>query len=341
MNGLAESIDHMLAVEFRRSAATVSSGVIDPLYRSARDQASEPLAWAAAKALLSAGSDEGTIYIATGHVHPVALPAGETDGPLGAVALAKALVGLASARVVLLCEDVVVPVLRAVCIAAGLNVREPEDLPLPRSVAVLPFPTDPVEGRAVAERLVADATAVVAIEKIGPCEGGGYRTGSGSRVDDSLAKVDYLVDLARDAGILTIGIGDLGNEMGMANIAPAVRETVRTGTVIASTVATDLLIVAGCSNWGAYGVVAGMAALTSDPNVLHTGEHERYMLEAASNLGCVDGFSTGPTREVDGASLATHIAWVDLLRDIVTIALDKRIPERHAIERALGGLEES
>lgn len=323
-----------MAVEFRRSGQTVSSGVIDPLYHAARDLMGAPLAWSAASALLEAAAS-GTVYIVTGHVHPVALPVGETDGPLGAVSLARAVVALTGARVVLLCEEVVAEVMRVVSVAAGLNVREPDELPLPRSVAVMPFPTDVEEARALASELIQGASAVVAVEKIGPCEGGGYRTGSGSRVDESLAKADLLFDLAAKKGVLTIGIGDLGNEMGMGKIASAVREIVKTGPTIASLVATDHLIVAGCSNWGAYAIVAAAAAQANRTDVLHTGEDERYMLEAACAAGCVDGFSTGPTMEVDGAGVRTHMAFADLLADIVRIGLDTRTPDRHVIERSL------
>lgn len=334
--GLAESIDHLICVEFRRSGATVNNGVIDPLYRAARARAGGPLAWMGGEALLDACSSSGgaPVYIATGHVHPVLMPSGETDGPLGAVALARAIVECTDAPVILLAEEVVVPILFAACNAAGLNVRDASALPLPRSVAVQSFPIDEAEARDAAAQMIAGAAAVVTVEKIGRCRGGGYRTGSGTDVTASLAKVDILVDTANASGVLTIGIGDLGNEIGMASIAETVLEVIRTGVgeTIVSEVPTDHLIVAGCSNWGAYGMVAAIAAQTGTPSALHSGDLERYMLEAICAAGAVDGFTVGPTREVDGAGMRTHAAFADLLSDIVVIALDSRTPERHKVE---------
>jgi hypothetical protein len=114
-----------------------------------------------------------------------------------------------------------------------------------------------------------------------------------------------------------------------------VAKVVRHGDVLASTVETDHLIVAGCSNWGAYGLVAALAALTGRPDILHTGASERAMVAAADAAGMVDGFSMAPTREVDGAPVDAHAAFVELLRTITLIALDGRTPPRHRLEQGV------
>lgn len=333
--GLAETIDHLLCAEFRRSGPTINDGVIDPLYKAARALRGGPLAWGAAQDLLHAAGSGGTIYLTTGHVHPLALPYGETDGPPGVVALARALLETTSATIVILTEDVVTSVLKAACNAAGLVVRPREHLPLPRSVAVSAFPIDRSEALSTARELVKDAVAVVAVEKIGPCEGGGYRTGSGTDVAESLAKVDLLFDAAREMDVLTVGIGDLGNEIGMAALADTVKQVVRKGDTLASAVHTTSTVVAACSNWGAYGVAAALAAIANSPEAIHTEDLEKRIVEASCLAGAVDGFSTGPTLEVDGAPLATHAAFVRLLNDVTLIALDRRTPERHLIENDL------
>lgn len=330
LRGLPETIDHLLCVEFRRSG--IHDGVIDPLYRAAREVAGAPLAWTAAEDLLDRAGPKQSVIIATGHVHPMALPVGETDGPPGAVALARAILETTAAAPILITESVVVPILMAACNAAGLVVRARDQLPQPRSVAIEAFPVDADEADRATIGLLEGACAVVTVEKIGRCAGGGYRTGSGTDVEPHLAKVDRLVDEARSRGVLTIGIGDLGNEIGMARIARAVVRLVKRGDIIASTVETDHLLVAACSNWGAYGLAAAMAAQTNTPAALHTGDLEARLIEACCQAGAVDGFSTGPTREVDGAGIRTHAAFVDLLGDVVRIGLDRRIPERHRIE---------
>jgi hypothetical protein len=327
LSSLAESIDRLMAIEFRPGGAP--HGIIEPLYRAARALAKEPLAFLAATQLRAAVEAGGMAYIATGHVHPVALPAGETDGPPGAVVLARALILGQGAPVTILCEEAVIPAVRGTCSAAGLVVRPREQLPLPRSVAVEAFPVEPDRAAEMARDLVVNAAAVVTIEKIGPAFAGGHRTASGTDVSADVAKVDVLVEQARAAGRLTIGIGDVGNEIGMAAIADTVYETLAAGRQVACKTETDYLIVGGCSNWGAYAMAAALAALSGDIELLHDGEMERAMIAACCAAGAVDGFSAAPTLEVDGGGWPFHAAFVELLRGIVKLSLDRRKPPRH------------
>ena len=48
-------------------------------------------------------------------------------------------------------------------------------------------------------------------------------------------------------------------------------------TTMASAIATDVAIPASISNWGAYGIAAGLAILKRDPTLLHDGATERAM----------------------------------------------------------------
>src|SRR5262249_27454304 len=61
---------------------------------------------------------------------------------------------------------------------------------------------------------------------------------------------------------VTIGVGDGGNEIGMGKLPwPLIADRIPGGATIACRVATDHLIVAGVSNWGAYALAAGVALL--------------------------------------------------------------------------------
>lgn len=316
-----------MAVEFRRGG--VANGFLEPLYRAARAQSGDPLAWAAGERLAEVAAKGERTMIITGHVHPVALPVGETDGPPGAVALARALVLGWDVPVTLLCEPSVVEPLRDTCTAAGLVIRDAQSLPLPRSVALEPFPTDAADARHRAAALAANAGALVAVEKIGPCADGAYRTASGTDVSADLAKADLLVEAVRDRGGLTIGIGDVGNELGMGAIADTVADVLARGEQIACTTRTDALVIAGCSNWGAYAIAAVLAMLKGDAELVHSPALERAMIEACCRAGAVDGFSAAPTLEVDGASWEFHAAFVRMLGDLVALALDSRPAMRH------------
>jgi hypothetical protein len=331
MKGLPEAIDRLMAIEFRGEG--MLDGVTDPLYRAARAAHSGPLAWEAAAKLRDAAKTGQPVYIATGQVHPVALPFGETDGPPGAAALARALVLCTTAPVILLCEPSVCNTLVHTCRGARLTVREDSSqLPLPRSVAVQAFPIDPDEAADRASDLAKDAAAIVTIEKIGRAADGGYYSGPGNDNSPYLCKVDLLVDAIREAGGVTVGIGDLGNEIGMACISESIASILPQGKTIASIVATDVLVLAATSNWGAYAVCAALAGLERNASLVHTAELERDMIFECCRAGGVDGHSTAPTMEIDGAPWTTHAAFVQLLHDMVEISISVRDSERMRFE---------
>jgi hypothetical protein len=196
----------------------------------------------------------------------------------------------------------------------------------------VPFPLDADEATTIARAIVPRAAAVVTVEKIGRSADGGYVTAYGTNVREHLAKIDLLVDAAREAGVLTIGIGDLGNEIGMGLIADAVAEYVPNGRSIASVVRTDCLIVGGCSNWGAYGVAASIAAMRRRVDLLHTPEIEREMILECCRAGAVDGLSAAPILAVDGLAWTIHATVVQLLRDLVVVSTDDRPTERQRFE---------
>ena len=66
----------------------------------------------------------------------------------------------------------------------------------------------------------------------------------------------------------TIGIGDGGNEIGMGKLpAGLIAQHVPNGAQIACVTSCDHLVVAGVSNWGAYGLAAGVRLLRQAPFV--------------------------------------------------------------------------
>jgi hypothetical protein len=107
-----------------------------------------------------------------------------------------------------------------------------------------------------------------------------------------------------DPPVTTIGIGDGGNEIGMGKIAwDVIRHNIPNGAIIACRVPTDHLIVCGVSNWGAYGLGAGVRLLRGapyDPDLFDV-ERERQLLQFMVDLGpLVDGRSGTRVASVDG-----------------------------------------
>lgn len=290
-----------------------------------------------------AGTADAAVGVVTGFFIPTAdPPAGETDGPLGAVFLARALTPL-GIRVVLLTDAFCAPALAAGLGMAGLR----------KSVAVVTLPpasqfpslTADAYWEAVAER-TGRLTHLIALERVGPSHTieslaaqsadfvETYRrevpaehhdrchTMRGLDITDKMCPAHLLFEASgrKKAGVVTIGIGDGGNEIGMGKIAwPILVRNIPRGGLVACRVATDHLIVCGVSNWGAYGLSAGVRLLRGHgPDAdLFNLQREAELLECLVRQGpLVDGVSGKETATVDGLSFERY---VEPLRKIATL----------------------
>src|SRR4029434_3395000 len=111
-------------------------GVTYPLYEAARKKQSKPLTWLAAKLLKDKVAAGRHVFVVTGAGTPPGLPQGETDGPPGAAAIARAIeVGL-GAKPVLISEERNMPAVIKSTEAAGVAVVEEPLFGQRRSVAL-------------------------------------------------------------------------------------------------------------------------------------------------------------------------------------------------------------
>jgi hypothetical protein len=220
-------------------------------------------------------------------------PCGETDGPLGALFLARALTPL-GVRVVLVTD--------AFCrcaLEAGLEASR-----LTEAVPVVTFPT------AIQEIA---PTHLIALERVGPGIDGRCRNMRGDDITSEMASAHLLFDEAtrRSPRLTTLGIGDGGNEIGMGKVPlDTIRRNLPHGERIACRVPTEFLIVAGVSNWGAYALAAGVAILRGArlPAALFDVESERALLRLMVEQGpLVDGVTALPTVTVDGLPFEEYI----------------------------------
>jgi hypothetical protein len=293
----SDPIDHLLA--------------LDPGHRGIAGFFVPGGALEAARALVGADS----VLIATGFVVAEGMP--ESDGPPGAAVLGRALRRL-GARVRYTSDPAVLPTLEATLRA------------LDEPLEVFGYPEGPDAAEAVLER--ERPTHLVAIERPGRGRGGDYLNARGVSVAAWNRPLDEMFVLARRARgrshaapgaghprsrprwrpPLTIGVGDGGNEIGMGRVRARL---VRKGELmarIASVVAVDHLVVAGVSNWGAYGIVAQLARLTGR-SLLHTPAEERRLIDACVKAGAVDGLTRRAEPTVDALDAETHAAVVALL----------------------------
>lgn len=327
---LGEQIDRIITLDlsFR--------GVIDILYPCARKRIGEPLAMKSAEELMRVLKAADIVFIATGwpdrpHINPMIA---ETDGPPGAAILGRALHRGFKAIPFFLIEANLVKSMEVVAQAAGFKILNPEEaiaaLYSPSAIhgaTVLEFPTNIESAKEKATSLIEQykPTAIISIEKGGMNERGIIHTSRGHDTTEHMAKIDFLMEEARRRGILTIGIGDGGNEIGMGIIKEEIKELLPFGkkclcpceSGTAPAIETDLLITSTVSNWGAYGLAASLAILLKKLDVFHDPNIEKWVLQHASDAGFIDGISGFVEPGADGLKAEIHCHLVALLGEIV------------------------
>jgi hypothetical protein len=278
--------------------------------------------------------------IVTGFFIPDANPpAAETDGPLGALFLARCLSSL-GIPVAILTDSFC----RA-ALAAGSQRCQ-----LGNMVSLLGLPSVAdhwdqfiAKGWIPFARDRFHLTHLIAIERPGPSHtlaSFEAQRGTGSQADDSyfaflrevppehqdrchrangldisihVSPAHRLFESARRAldSLTTIGIGDGGNEIGMGNIPwDIIRRNIPGGGRIACRVPADHLLVCGVSNWGAYGLAAGIHLVRRHipSRDLFDEQRERELLRIMVERGpLVDGVMKFPSLSVDGLSYERYI----------------------------------
>jgi D-glutamate cyclase len=265
--------------------------------------------WHAAASL--AHCEPGPVGLITGFFVPQGSPpAAETDGPLGAALLARAFAGIG-----LGCRLATDAPCRAAC-AAALAAAGAGAVPVD-SVAI----GAPLSGLVATWRRSGIAAAI-AIERCGRSADGAPRNMRGLDISDYTAPLD---ELFLAGPWRTIAIGDGGNEIGMGALPRRlIADHVAEGAAIACTTPAEHLIVAGVSNWGAYGLLAALALVRADwrPTLLACLDEalDRRILEATVADGpAVDGVSRMQTPSVDNLPIEVHH---DKLRRIRALAAE-------------------
>jgi hypothetical protein len=294
------------------------------LYKAARSLAGEPLCGATARRLEAALHPGAAVLLLTGAGAPPSLPRGETDGPLGAAVLARGLALAFGARPVLVAEarfrGPIMATLDALADGAP-------DSAWRRAVRYAPFPARRDSAKRAAAALWGRLrpVAVISIERLGPNSRGVTHNAKGEDVTAAHAGVESLLTLARRRGVLTIGVGDRGNELGFGSIMTHRSRIASLArpcacpcrSTIMCTVPAEVVVVASISNWGAYAMVAGLAIRLGDARLLHHPKDETRMLKACVLAGARDGLSAQRRLTVDALSLKLQRAVVTLLRGTV------------------------
>lgn len=305
-------------------------GLIGRLYQTLQAVQPGPACMQAAEIIVRrVRSHGGPVVIATGFPEGAGVP--ETDGPVGAALLARALFLGLGIETVILTDDDWLTMMEGTLRGAGLApLAFPQDgrirpVEFIRPVYVRTTPKDDANCRKITDALldVTKPSLVIAIERPGANDKGLYHGLGGRPLDGMVADYDQFFRRAKADGIPFIGIGDGGNELGMGVVAEQLRTfspkakdsgTPGRGGVAAAT-AADHLIVTNVSNWGATGLIAALSAYLGKPSIFHDGALERRCIEQCVSFGGVDGMFMGPEPAVDGISAAEWEGLVNTLRN--------------------------
>jgi hypothetical protein len=326
---VAESADRLVSTQVYGSggaAALTNKNLTLELYDAARKFHGEPLSYLAATALIDRVKPRDIVLICTGFFDPPSM-IDESDGPVGAVHLARALCVAFDATPVFLTEVANMGRMAKLAQSVGLEVLDVETArTTPYKAAVLPIPIDHDRARNEAARVMAEykPVAMVSIEKPSPSKAGRYHTGVGLDITDTLGKVDHFVDAAHANGVLTIGIGDGGNEIGLGNILDEVIDIVPGGEKIGAACKADILVLASIANWGSYAIEACIAAALHKPEVLHSLADERRVVDGSVNAGFIDPATGIPNGWIDGTPPICSESILELLRQMVELRLTAR-----------------
>lgn len=269
-----ESLDRIAITEMR--PPTSPAGIVAPFYQLVRGASPEPLTYQIAQAILS--RETADVLIVTGLVDTGRFPRGEIDGPIGSIALARAMTMLGHRATIIVDEEAIVPIRAILGIADCPTVQ----------LRTADF-ADAESARSFGSR----HGIVFAVEKLGRNSTGGRHLiwGTPVTVGDPYAD-DYVLG-ATDAGALTVGVGDNGNEIGFGNIADRAAALTPAGVHVDggffAATSVDYLLPAAVSNFGCYAIVAALAVASGQSVLALDGSVILRWTEAGLDAGLRSG----------------------------------------------------
>lgn len=327
---LGQSLDDLANLDPR------GYGVCKILYKASREFTGGPTSMNAAQKLADTVKEGDFVYVMTGFVLRPYKKA-EMDGIVSAMLFCRSLVKAFGAKPIIICPVDNRKAVENMAACVGLHLFEDIQTlkEIPVSMGVIYFTKDAERAEEQADEIIAKAkpTAVVSIECPGANELGCYHNAIGLSVTELEAKQDILFEKIQDLGILNIAIGDLGNEIGMGTISDTLEKYIpyaRDGACscgcgggIRVKTKADNIITATVSDWGCYAMIAALAFIKEDIDIMHTEELEKEAIMCASNSGMIDMYGW-LVPAIDGFGLEINLPIVALMREMVAYALKLR-----------------
>lgn len=245
-----------------------------------------------------------TVVIVTGFAIKAA-EIGETDGPPGALALANALECL-NKRVVIVTDKY-----SEVFIREGVKL-----LRLNALIYIFKENNESQQADEIIEKY--KPNHIIAIERPGRNVNNKCYSMLGEDITSFCPNTDFLFIKAKEQNIPTSAVGDGGNEIGMGKVMNLVQKYVYKGNIICAQFDTDNLIIAGVSNWGAYGICSALSIINDKMVMFDEDVYEEIMNEIVK-AGAVDGCSKKNEPTVDGLSYEENLK---IFMKLKAIAID-------------------
>jgi D-glutamate cyclase len=261
----------------------------------------------------------------------------ETDGPLGALAIAKSCLALGK-RVAILTDDCNQQVVTAAIEAHNAHMAQAkeymdtdEPINADSRIEFRSFPPGPSftdSHRHSLEEFMMNYDTVIAIERPGPSRSGQYFTMRKRDMTGIVSPLDQIITFDK----VSIGIGDGGNEVGIGKVYDKmITSSIPYAPDIACVTATDYLIVASVSNWGGYALSAAVAALIISNQTARSEFNNREIVDlivssideqiaicqSMVDAGARDGISAKCELSVDGMPLDVSLDVLKILRELV------------------------
>ena len=322
---VGEAVDKLITIEAKNHG--MPHGILQPMYDAARKAAgNKPVTMTAAEGLMKALGKGDVVFIMTGAGYEPTMPKGESDGPPGAASLARILYRGLGAVPVYVNED---------CHADPIIASSEAARPHGEAVRAGARPPPRRGHRECADGSVQDLglgpgdlrqvkpKAVVAAERLGAGANGIVHSATALPLTGPDAKFQGCIDIgevvteANKRGIFSVGIGDHGNELGFGTIYDTVVKTMPKGDQLATVVKTDVVIPAMMSNWGCYGIEACLAYLLKKPQLIHSPEMEKRIVQACLDAGGLEAMYCTTEFMVDGLDGETSMACMQFLSNIV------------------------
>jgi hypothetical protein len=256
------------------------------------------------------------------------IPPTETDGPPGAISIAKTALALGH-KVNLVTDECNEIVFRAA--AAKLPTIHFEIFPAEKDM------TDSDENR-MKNLANEQCDLIISCERAGPAKDGACYTMRGINMNEKglIAPIHKIVDIARETRpeVKYIAIGDGGNELGMGKVIEKIRnnDKIMNGDKIGAVTVSDYLIASSVSNWGGYALSAACAAIENEKSkhlddvmetkdwvdkLVPTEDEEIQLLKRCVDQGCRDGVTGKMEMTVDGMPLETSLECLRRIRQTV------------------------